>query len=214
MGQKVHPIGFRLGIYRDWVARWFARDSYGTQIMEDLKIRKFLNKELANAEISKIEIEKAGDNIRVMVFSARPGVVIGKRGQEIEGLKNKLATLLGKKNVEVSVKEVENPDLDATLVAKSIAEQLERRVSYKKAMKRATASTMRAGAKGINICCSGRLQGAEIAREEWSRIGSIPRHTLRSDIDYSLAEAHTTFGIIGVKVWICRGEYQQSSIHG
>ncbi len=212
MGQKVHPIGFRLGIYRGWLARWFARDSYGKQIMEDLKIRKFLDKALAKAEVSKVEIEKAGDNIRVVIFSGRPGIVIGRKGQEIESLKKRLAQLIGKQSIEVSVKEVENPDLDATLVAKNIAEQLERRVSYKKVMKRASASTMRAGAKGINICCAGRLQGAEIARVEWNRVGSVPRHTLRSDIDYGFAEAHTTFGLIGVKVWICRGEYQQSSL--
>ncbi len=208
MGQKVHPIGFRLGIYRTWLARWFARDSYGKLLMEDLKIRKYLEEKLKDAEISNIEIEKTGDNVRVVIHSGRPGVVIGKKGQEIDTLKLVLAKMLGKSNVEVSVQEVKNPELDAMLVAKGIAEQLERRVSHKKAMKRATASSMRAGAKGIKIRCSGRLQGAEIARDEWERVGSTPLHTLRADIDYGLAEAKTTYGIIGVKVWICRGEYQ------
>ena len=210
MGQKVHPIGFRLGVYRGWLARWFARKSYGDLLMEDLKIRTYLAKRLKNAEISSIEIEKAGDSIRVVIHSGRPGVVIGKKGQEIENLRGELSKLLGKTSVEVSVQEVKNPELDAMLVAQNIADQLERRISYKKAMRRATATAMRAGAKGIKICCSGRLHGAEIARSEWARVGSIPLHTLRSDVDYGLAEAKTTYGIIGVKVWICRGDYQHS----
>lgn len=209
MGQKVHPIGFRLGIYRTWLARWFARDSYGKFLMEDLKIRKYLEEKLKDAEISNIEIEKTGESVRVIIHSSRPGVVIGKKGQEIDTLKLALGKMLGKSNVEVSVQEVKNPDLDAMLVAKGIADQLERRVSYKKAMKRASASTMRAGARGIKIRCSGRLQGAEIARDEWERVGSTPLHTLRADVDYGLAEAKTTYGIIGVKVWICRGDYQR-----
>ncbi|HZW61738.1 MAG TPA: 30S ribosomal protein S3 [Candidatus Babeliales bacterium] len=209
MGQKVHPVGFRLGIYRDWTSRWFARDSYGKQLLEDIKIRKFLEKALVDAEVSKIEIDKAGDNVRIVVFSGRPGMVIGKKGQEIEQLRAQLAKLLGgKKNIEISVQEVKSPEMDAMLVAKSIADQLSGRGSYKKAMKRAAASAIRSGAKGIKICCAGRLNGAEIARTEWTRVGSIPLHTLRSDIDYALAEAKTTYGIIGVKVWICRGEYQ------
>jgi small subunit ribosomal protein S3 len=211
MGQKVHPIGFRVGVYRDWFARWFARGSYGEQIIEDLKIRRFLNNALAKADIARIEIEKAGNNIRVILHSGRPGVIIGKKGQEIDALKGALARELGrgpKSNIELSVQEVKNPALDAVLVAKDIAEQLERRGSYKKAMKKAATETMRAGAKGIKICCSGRLGGAEIARSEWTRIGSVPLHTLRSDVDYALAEAKTTMGLVGVKVWICRGEYQ------
>lgn len=210
MGQKVHPIGFRLGVYRDWLARWFARDSYGKLIIEDLKIRRYLNDRLKKAEVSSIEIEKTGDNIRVIIFSGRPGVVIGKKGKEINSLREALSKMLSKKSVEVSVQEVQNTDLDATLVAKNIADQLERRISYKKAMKRASATSMRAGAKGIKICCAGRLHGAEIARTEWVRLGSTPLHTLRADIDYGLAEAKTTYGMIGVKVWICRGEYQHS----
>lgn len=210
MGQKVHPIGFRLGIYRTWDSRWFARGSYGKALLEDLTIRRYLNKALENAEVARIEIEKAGDNIRVIVHSARPGVVIGKKGQEIESLRNDLINRLKKNNIEISVQEVNTPELNATLVAKSIAEQLVKRVSFKKAMKRAAITAMKAGAKGINICCSGRLQGAEIAREEWTRVGSVPRHTLRADIDYGFAEANTTYGKIGVKVWICKGEYQQA----
>lgn len=209
MGQKVHPIGFRLGVYRDWNARWFARDSYGKQLQEDLIIRSFLDKALVNAEVSRIEIEKAGDSIRIIVFSSRPGLVIGRKGQEIDALKATLAKKLGKKHIEVSVQEVKNPDLDATLIAKSIAEQLVRRVSFKKAMKKAAMTTMRSGARGIKIRCAGRLGGAEIARAEWTRVGSVPLHTLRSDIDYGFAQAKTTFGILGVKVWICRGEFQQ-----
>lgn len=207
MGQKVHPIGFRLGIYRDWDARWFARKSYGDQLMEDLKIRKFLDKFLEKAEVARVEIEKAGDNIRVIIHSGRPGVVIGKKGHGIDVLRTELAKML-KSNVEISVQEVKSPELNATLVAKNIAEQLVRRINFKKAMKRAATSAMRAGAKGIKICCAGRLGGAEIARSEWVRLGSVPLHTLRSDIDYGFAEAKTTYGIIGVKVWICKGEYQ------
>jgi small subunit ribosomal protein S3 len=209
VGQKVNPVGFRLGIYRTWDSRWFARKSYGKEVLEDVQIRKFLNRALENAEISKIEIEKAGDdNLRVTIHSGRPGVVIGKKGQEIESLRNEIARRLGKKNVEISVQEVKSPEVNAVLVAKNIAEQLVKRGSFKKAMKRAAISAMKSGAKGIKICCSGRLNGAEIAREEWTRVGSIPLHTLRSDVDYGLAEALTTYGLIGVKVWICKGEFQ------
>lgn len=209
MGQKVHPIGFRLGIYKDWDARWFAQgNNYGNMVIEDLKIRKYLENRLKKAEISKIEIEKAGDNLRVIVFAGKPGMIIGKKGQDIDDLRNELAKIFSKVNVEVSVQEVKKPELDATLVAKAIASQLERRVSYKRAMKRSVTTTMRSGAKGIKICTAGRLQGAEIARSEWAREGSVPLHTLRSDIDYGFADAKTTYGIIGVKVWICKGEYQ------
>lgn len=208
MGQKVHPIGFRLGVYRDWDARWFARKSYGEQILEDLAIRKYLESFFDAAEVSRIEIEKAGDNVRVIIHSARPGVVIGKKGQEIENLRKELAKLTKRASVDVSVQEIKNPELDATLVAKNIASQLEKRANFKQVMKRAAATSMRSGAKGIKICCSGRLGGAEIARSEWTRVGSVPLHTLRSDIDYGFAEAKTTYGIIGVKVWICKGEFR------
>jgi small subunit ribosomal protein S3 len=208
VGQKVHPIGFRLGVYRDWDARWFARKSYGQQILEDLKIRSYLGKVFETAEIARIEIEKAGENVRVIIHSARPGIVIGKKGQEIEALRKDLAKLLNRTNVDVSVQEVKNPELNATLVAKNIAVQLEKRVNFKQAMKRAAASSIRSGALGVKICCAGRLGGAEIARDEWFRGGSIPLHTLRADVDYGFAEAMTTYGVIGVKVWIHKGEFR------
>lgn len=209
MGQKVHPIGFRLGIYRNWGARWFAQGKdYGKHLLEDFKIRSFFDKELEKAEISRVEIEKAADNIRIVIYSARPGHVIGKKGEGIELLRSKLTAKIGKQNIEISVQEVERPDLDAVLIAKAIAKQLEERVSYKRAMKKASQSAMRAGAQGIKICCSGRLQGAEIARTEWTRNGRMNLHTLRSDIDYGFAEAKTTYGMIGVKVWVCKGPYQ------
>lgn len=211
MGQKVNPNGFRLGVYKDWDARWFARRcSYGEQALQDIKLRRELGKLLNNAEVARVEIEKAGDDsIKVVIHSARPGVIIGKGGQDIESLKKDVANLLKKTNVEISVQEVKSPELDATLVAKNIAAQLEKRASYKSSMKKAVSSAMRGGAKGIKIRCSGRLGGAEIARPEWERFGQVPLHTLRSDIDYGFAEAKTTYGMIGVKVWICKGEVQQ-----
>ena len=207
MGQKVHPKGFRLGVYLDWDAHWFARGSYADQVMQDLKIRKYLDSVLDNAEVSKVEIEKAGDAVKVIVHTARPGVVIGKKGQEINLLRQKLSKICGIPNVDVSVQEVKKPELNATLIAKNIASQLERRASYKRAMKKAAASALRSGAKGIKICTSGRIGGAEIARSEWVREGSVPLHTLRADVDYGFAEAKTTYGIIGIKVWLCRGDY-------
>ena len=207
MGQKVHPKGFRLGVYLDWDARWFARGSYADQVMQDIKIRKFLDSALDSAEVSRVEIEKAGDAIKVIVHTARPGVVIGKKGQEINQLRQSLSQICGATNVDISVQEVKRPELNATLIAKSIALQIERRSSYKRAMKKAALSALKSGAKGIKLCCSGRLSGAEIARSEWVREGSVPLHTLRADIDYGVAEALTTYGIIGVKVWLCRGEY-------
>ncbi|HSC25195.1 MAG TPA: 30S ribosomal protein S3 [Candidatus Babeliales bacterium] len=209
MGQKVHPIGFRLGIYRDWDARWFAQgNKYGKLIIEDIVIRRFLKSALEKAEVSRIEIEKAVDSIRIIINCGRPGQVIGKKGQEIETLRNQLSALLKKQNIDIKVQEVAKPELDAVLIAQNIATQLEQRVSYKRAMKRAAQTAVRGGAKGIKICCSGRLQGAEIARREWTRVGSVPLHTLRADIDYGRAEAGTTYGIIGVQVWVCKGEYQ------
>jgi small subunit ribosomal protein S3 len=211
VGQKVNPIGFRLGIYRTWDSRWFARKSYGKEMLEDVQIRGFLYGALENAEISKIEIERAGENVRINIHSGRPGVIIGKKGQSIESLRNELVRRTRRSAIEISVQEVKSPELNAVLVAKNIAEQLVKRGSFKKAMKRAAISAMKSGAKGIKIRCSGRLNGAEIAREEWTRVGSIPLHTLRSDVDYGFAEAKTTYGIIGVKVWICKGEYQHLS---
>lgn len=211
MGQKVHPIGFRLGVYRDWDAHWVARRSkYGQYLLEDIKIRRFLEKHFEHAEVARIEIDKTSNSLRVVIYSARPGLLIGKKGQEIEVLRKELSSWLNKPNVEVSVQEIKKPDLDATLVAKSIASQLEKRASFKRVMRRAALTAMKSGAKGIKICCSGRLNGAEIARTEWIRVGSTPLHTLRADIDYGFQEAETTFGQIGVKVWICRGEYQHA----
>lgn len=206
MGQKVHPVGFRLGIFEDWSAHWFAKKSYGDELFEDFQIRKYFKERLNDIDIAKIVIEKAVDNVRVIIFSSKPGVIIGKKGQGIEQIKQDLYRKLNK-NVEISVQEIKTVELNATLVGKSIAEQLEKRVSFKRAMKRAGLMALKSGAKGVKICCAGRLGGAEIARTEWLRLGSIPLHTLRANVDYALVEAHTTYGRIGVKVWICKGEY-------
>jgi len=206
VGQKVHPLGFRLGVHEDWRAHWFTKKDYGRALMEDFKIRDHLSRMLNRSDTSRVVIDKAGENMRITIFSSRPGTVIGKKGQGIDDLKRGLYDKF-KKNVEISVQEVKSVDLDASLVARAIAEQLERRASFKRVMKRAAHSSMKAGAKGIKICCAGRLGGAEIARSEWIRLGSIPLHTLRSNVSYSLAEAKTTYGMIGVKVWICKGEY-------
>jgi small subunit ribosomal protein S3 len=206
VGQKVNPKGFRIGVYRDWDARWFARGSYGKQALEDIKLRNYLKTTLGSADLARIEIERAGDDVRIILHSSYPGKLIGKQGQEIEKLRKQAAQVSGRKNVEISVQEVKTPELDATLVAKNIAAQLEKRVSFKQALKKAATSIMRAGAQGVKIACSGRLAGAEIARTEGIRYGRLPLHTLRSDIDYGFAEAKTTYGIIGVKVWICKGE--------
>lgn len=214
MGQKVNPISFRLGIYRGWDARWFAKKSYGDSALQDVKIRKFLDDSLEKAEISRVEIEKAGESVKVVVHSGRPGMIIGKKGQEIDSLRRQLASILGVTSVEISVQEVRQPELDALLVAKNIADQIERRSSYKKAMKRAAMTALKSGARGVKICCAGRLAGAEIARIEWLRMGSVPLHTLRTDIDYAHAIAHTKFGVIGVKVWICKGDFQLPSRKG
>lgn len=209
MGQKVNPVGFRVGIYREPDAEWFDRVSYADALLEDLRIRKFLDRQLARAEVARIKIEKAAESVRVVVFCARPGVAIGRQGRGVESLREHLSTMLGK-NVEVSVQEVRNPELQARIVGQGVADQISGRKSYKKAMKRAAASVMRSGAQGVRITISGRLGGAEIARSEKIRLGSVPLHTLRSDIDYALSEAQTTYGIIGVKVWICRGDFKRT----
>ncbi|HVX01210.1 MAG TPA: 30S ribosomal protein S3, partial [Candidatus Babeliaceae bacterium] len=179
MGQKVNPVGFRTGVYRGWNSRWFARGSYAKSFFEDYTIQKVLSEQFSNAEIDHIEIEKTGDTLRIVIHSARPGQVIGKKGQEIDAIRKKLSQLLGRDNVEVSVQEVQNPELSAPIVARSIADQLEKRASFKKVMKKAATSSLRAGAKGVKIRVAGRLAGAEIARDEWIRIGSTPLHTLR-----------------------------------
>lgn len=210
MGRKVNPIGFRLGIYRGWDARWFASSrNYAASVLEDLKVRNFLDTHFENAEMSKVEIEKTGSSLRIVIHSARPGSIIGKRGQEIESLRSHIAKITKRTNIEVSVQEIKKPELDALLIAKRIAAQLVKRESYKKLMGRAALSSMKSGATGIKISCSGRLNGAEIARVEWARLGSYRLQTLRSDVDYGFAEAKTTYGITGVKVWLCKGDYQR-----
>ncbi|MDY2625380.1 MAG: 30S ribosomal protein S3 [Coriobacteriales bacterium] len=205
MGQKVYPTGFRLGITEDWRSRWYADKNYAELLANDLKIRKFLDKKLARAALSKVEIERAGDKIKVIITTARPGIVIGKKGTEIDSLRKELEDIAGAK-VSVEVVEIRRPELDATLVAQSIAEQLEGRVAFRRAMRKALQSARKSGAQGIRIQCSGRLGGAEIARREWYREGRVPLHTLRAKIDYGSATANTTMGACGVKVWIYQGE--------
>ena len=206
MGHKVHPVGIRLGISKDWNSKWFAnKRQYGQYLAADLKVREMLRKKLAQAGISKILIERPSNTARVTIHSARPGVVIGKRGEDIEKLKKDVSDLMGVP-VHINVAEVRKPELDAQLVAESIAQQLERRIMFRRAMKRAVGNSMRLGALGIKVNVAGRLNGAEIARSEWYREGRVPLHTLRADIDYGFAEALTTYGIIGVKTWIYKGE--------
>lgn len=212
MGQKVNPIGFRIGVYLDHPSRWFARqNTYAVLLADDLAVRDYVKKHLATAEVGRVEIERQGDLMRVVIFSARPGVVIGKKGQEIDNIRKELTRILAQQgtrvNVEVSVQEIKRPELNAAVLAQSIAAQLEKRVSFKRAAKKAASDALRAGARGVKIRVKGRLGGAEIAREEWTREGSVPLHTLRADVDYALAQALTTYGIIGVKVWVYRGDY-------
>jgi small subunit ribosomal protein S3 len=207
VGQKVNPVGFRIGVIRDWESKWYASNKdFGTLLMEDVKIREFLKKKLKEAAVSKIEIERAANRVNVTIHTAKPGIVIGKGGAEVEVLRGQLTKISNGKKVHINISEIKNPELDAILVAESIAQQLERRVSFRRAMKQAMQRTQRAGAKGIKTAVSGRLGGAEIARQEGYSEGTVPLHTLRADIDYGTAEAHTTYGRIGVKVWIYRGE--------
>lgn len=208
MGQKVYPTGFRLGITENWRSRWFAEKDYAETLGNDIEIRRFLEKRLARAAVSRVEIERAGDKVKVIILTARPGVVIGKKGSEIDGLRTELERVAGvtKGNLSVDVIEVKRPELDAVLVAQSIAEQLEGRVAFRRAMRKAVQSARKAGAKGIRIQCSGRLGGAEMGRREWYREGRVPLHTLRAKIDYGTATARTTMGSCGVKVWIYQGE--------
>ena len=206
MGQKVSPIGTRVGVIRDWESRWYAEKDYGTLLMEDVKIREFLLKELHAAYVSRIEIERSKNRVEIIIRAARPGVIIGSNGESIEILKKKLQKMCAGKQIHIKVVEVANPDLDAHLVARAIAEQLEQRASFRTCQKRQIQKTMRAGAKGIRTLVSGRLGGADIARSEGYSEGVVPLHTLRSDIDFAIVEAMTTYGKLGVKVWICRGE--------
>jgi len=205
LGQKVNPIGLRLNITRTWDSIWYADKDYSTYLIEDQKIRKYLKKRLYHAGLSKTTIERTGDKIRVKLFTARPGIVIGKKGAEIEILKKDLESFVDRP-VTLDIQEVRRPEADAQLVAENIASQLERRVAFRRAMKKAVNSALRFGVQGIKISCAGRLGGAEMSRSEWVREGRVPLHTLRADVDYALAEANTTYGIIGVKVWIFHGE--------
>ncbi len=205
MGQKTHPIGFRLGTTRTWSSRWFATKGYAALLHEDVHIRRYIKSSLYHAGISRIDIERSANRIRITIHTARPGIIIGRKGSEVEKLKNELQVRTGKE-VYLNIEEVIHPELDAQLVAENVALQLEKRVAFRRAMKKAVTSALRLGAGGIRIACAGRLAGTEIARREWYREGRVPLHTLRADIDYGLAEARTTYGTIGVKVWIFRGE--------
>ncbi|PLY00563.1 MAG: 30S ribosomal protein S3 [Desulfuromonas sp.] len=205
MGQKVHPIGFRLGFNRTWESRWYSEADYAKLLHEDIKLRSFLKKRLFHAGISKIEIERAASKAKFNIFAARPGIIIGKKGAEVESLKKELAKLTDNE-VFLNIQEVRKPEVDAQLVAESVALQMERRVAFRRAMKKSVGQALKFGAQGIKIECSGRLGGAEMSRREWYREGRVPLHTLRADIDYGFAEAKTTYGIIGVKVLIFKGE--------
>lgn len=205
MGQKVHPIGFRLGINRTWESRWYADSDYSVKLHADLKLRNFLKKRLYHAGISKIELERAANKVKINIFAARPGIIIGKKGAEVEVLKKDLAKITDDECF-INIQEVRKPEVDAQLVAENIVLQLERRVAFRRAMKRSVSMALKFGAKGIKINCAGRLGGAEMSRTEWYREGRVPLHTLRADIDYGFAEAMTTYGIIGVKVLIFKGE--------
>jgi len=206
MGQKIHPIGFRLSVTRDWSSRWFATSkAFPAMLREDIAVRDYLKKKLSHASVGRVVIERPAKNARVTVFSARPGVVIGKKGEDIEQLKQDLQRRMGVP-VHVSIEEIRKPEIDAQLIADSIAQQLEKRIMFRRAMKRAMQNAMRLGAQGIKIMSSGRLNGAEIARTEWYREGRVPLHTLRAEIDYATSEAKTTYGVIGIKVWVFKGE--------
>lgn len=205
MGQKVNPIGFRLGVIKTWDSKWYAEADFAKLLHEDLKLRNFLKKRLYNSGVSKIEIERAANKAKINIFTARPGLIIGKKGSEVETLKKDLAKLTDKE-VFLNIQEIRKPELDAQLVAENVALQLERRIAFRRAMKKSVTTALKFGAKGIRITCSGRLGGAEMSRTEWYREGRVPLHTLRADIDYGFAEAKTTYGIIGIKVLIFKGE--------
>lgn len=205
MGQKVHPYGFRLGINKNWISRWYSKKDYGAFVLQDDQIRKYVKKKLFQAGISRLEIERAGGKIRLILHTARPGIVIGRKGVEIEKLREDLRSKF-QTEFTIEVNEIRRPEIEAQLVAESIAQQLERRIAFRRAMKRTVGLARKFGAEGIKVACAGRLAGAEIARGEWYRDGRVPLHTLRADIDYGFAEASTTYGVIGVKVWIFKGE--------
>jgi small subunit ribosomal protein S3 len=207
MGQKINPVGFRLAVNRNWSSKWYANSrSFGPMLAEDIKVRSFLKGKLAHASVGRVLIERPAKDARITIFSARPGVVIGKKGEEIEALKAELRRIMGVQQVHVNIEEIRKPEIDAQLIADSIAQQLEKRIMFRRAMKRAMQNAMRLGAQGIKIMSSGRLNGIEIARTEWYREGRVPLHTLRADIDYGLGEAKTNYGVIGIKVWVYKGE--------
>jgi len=208
MGQKVHPIGFRLGIIKTWDSRWYAKKNYAALLHEDIKIRSIVKERLTHAGVSKIEIERAGQKAKINIHTARPGIIIGKKGAEVDKLKKDLEAMTGKQ-MYINIQEIRRPELEAQLVAENIALQLERRIAFRRAMKKSVTSALRLGAQGIKITCAGRLAGSEIARTEWYREGRVPLHTLRADIQYGFAEAKTTMGQIGVKVWIYKGDVLQ-----
>jgi small subunit ribosomal protein S3 len=207
MGQKINPIGFRLAVNRNWSSRWYASSrQFSGMLAEDIKVRAFLKRKLAHASVGRVLIERPAKDARITIFSARPGVVIGKKGEEIEALKAELRRLMGVQQVHVNIEEIRKPEIDAQLIADSIAQQLEKRIMFRRAMKRAMQNAMRLGAQGIKIMSAGRLNGIEIARTEWYREGRVPLHTLRAEIDYGMGEAKTTYGVIGIKVWVYKGE--------
>ena len=211
MGQKINPIGFRLAVNRNWTSKWYANNkSFPAMLLEDIKVREYLKKKLAHAAVSRVVIERPTKNARITVHSARPGVVIGKKGEDIESLKGELQRMLGVP-VHVNIEEVRKPETDAQLIADSIAQQLQKRIMFRRAMKRAITNAMRLGAQGIKIASSGRLNGIEIARYEWYREGRVPLHTLRAEIDYGVSEAKTSYGVIGIKVWVFKGEVMHKS---
>jgi small subunit ribosomal protein S3 len=205
VGQKIHPYGFRLGVTKEWKAKWYAEKNYSELLLEDNKIRKFISNKLKRTGISNISIERAANKVKVIIHTGRPGLVIGRKGQGTEELRNNLAKLINKE-IMLEIKEVRKPEADAQIVAEGIANQLERRVAFRRAMKKAVSQALRLGAQGIKVACSGRLGGAEIARREWYREGRVPLQTLRADIDYGFSEANTVYGVIGVKVWVYHGE--------
>ncbi len=207
MGQKINPIGFRLAVNRNWSSRWYANNrNFAPMLAEDIKVRAFLKRKLAHASVGRVLIERPAKDARITIFSARPGVVIGKKGEEIESLKSELRRIMGVQQVHVNIEEIRKPEIDAQLIADSIAQQLEKRIMFRRAMKRAMQNAMRLGAQGIKIMSAGRLNGIEIARTEWYREGRVPLHTLRADIDYGQGEAKTNYGVIGIKVWVYKGE--------
>jgi len=210
LGQKVHPTGYRLGVIKTWSSRWFAKKEYAQFLHEDLALRKIVKEKLYHAGVAKIDIDRAGNRVKINIHTARPGIIIGKKGSEVDKLKKDLETRTGKQ-IYINIMEIRKPEMDAQLVAENVALQLERRVAFRRAMKKSVTSALRFGAQGVKVACAGRLAGAEIARSEWYREGRVPLHTIRADIEYGFAQAKTTYGIIGIKVWIYKGDVLEES---